>query len=426
MIKSSKQKQNFKNDRVFWFLLITSWLVYVSTIIAKSIYNAEIIEIMNEFSVSKSVAGYATTAYYLTYGFMQLVIAKILPKINIRKYMVITVAAASLCTALVGIATEIWQICVLLGLCGIFHAAAWPGCVYIMGNCLPNRMQPTANGLFSVGFATGFIVSYLFSALFIGFASWTTTFLVFGIGAFIPVILFNISFKKVYTKEDKDETSSKKEENTPAFERINHKIIKNYLLVFFLLVCLTSFLVNIVYYGINNWIPSLMYDVFNMPSSLSTLLSVLVPVVGIVGPLVAIMFTNKHNLWSVMGIFSLSAVALIVLLCFGYSANIVLSLAASIFVLTMLRGTNNTLGVSLVLKTRNLFNAGSFAAIINALASLGASVAPPLTGSIIDNFGRSVYYIFLFIVLLISVLLVFILNRITKRLRVLRNSVLEK
>lgn len=427
MPKLLKQTNKFNNDSVYWFLLISSWLIYVFTIVAKSIYNAEIIEIMNAFDINKTVAGYATTAYYFTYGFMQLVIAKILPKINLRKYVVVTVTAASISTALVGVASEIWQICILLGLCGIFHAAVWPGCVAIMGKWLPLHMQPTANALFSVGFATGFIVSYLFSALFIGFASWTTTFIVFGIGTLIPIFLFNISFKKVYKKDNvEDETSSEKQANAPAFGRINHKIIKNYLIVFFLLVCVTSFLVNVAYYGINNWIPNLMYDVFNMPSSLSTLISVLVPIVGIIGPLVAIIFTNKYNLWHVMGIFTLSAVALIILLSFGYSINIVLSLAASVIALTMLRGTNNTLGVSLVLRTINLFNAGSFAAIINALASLGASVAPPLTGSIIDNFGRSVYYIFVFIVLLVSVLLVIILNRITKKLRVLRNTVLEK
>lgn len=423
---SSKQTNKKFNDNIYWFLLISSWLVYVFTIVAKSIYNAEIIEIMKAFDVSKSVAGYATTAYYLTYGFMQLVIAKILPKINIRKYMVITIAAASLCTALVGIATEIWQICVLLGLCGIFHAAAWPGCVYIMGNCLPNRMQPTANALFSVGFATGFILSYLFSALFIGFSSWTTTFLVFGLGAFIPIILFNISFKKVSDNNESNTSNanSSNKDKAPAFESVNHKIIRKYLLVFFLLVCVTSFLVNIVYYGVNNWIPSLMYDEFNMPSSISTLISVLVPIVGIVGPLIAIKFTNKHNLWGVMAAFSLIGAALLLALVFGYNSQMIFALAASILVLTMLRGTNNTLGVSLILRARNLFNAGSFAAIVNALASLGASVAPPLTGSIIDNFGRSVYYVFLFIVLLVSVVLVFILNRLTKRIKLLRKSVL--
>lgn len=427
MLKALKQTNKFNNDRIYWFLLISSWLVYVFTIVAKSIYNAEVIEIMKTFNINKTVAGYGTTAYYLTYGFMQLVIAKILPKINLRKYVVVTVTAASICTALVGIASEIWQICILLGLCGIFHAAVWPGCVAIMGNWLPLRMQPTANALFSIGFATGFIVSYLFSALFIGFASWTITFLVFGIGALIPTILFNISFKKVSsTNESVTQTNEDRKNTTPSFERINHKIIKNYLMVFFTLVCVTSFLVNIAYYGINNWMPSLMYDVFNMPSSLSTLVSVLVPVIGIIGPLIAIRCTDKHNLWGVTAVFLSSAGLLILLLSFGYNINIVLSLASSVIALTMLRGSNNNLGVSLVLRARNLFNAGSFAAIINALASLGASVAPPLTGSIIDNFGRSAYYMFLFAVLLISVILVFILNKITKRLRILKNTVLEK
>jgi len=152
----------------------------------------------------------------------------------------------------------------------------------------------------------------------------------------------------------------------------------------------------------------------------------LVPIAGIAGPLIAIRLTSKHNLWYVAAIVTSVAAVLIFAMIFGYKTNIIFSLTASIVLLTALRGTNNTLAASLVLRTRNLFNAGSFAAIINALASLGASVAPPLTGKIIDVLegNRTVYYIFLFVVLFASVVLMLILNKLTKKLRVLRKSVL--
>ena len=424
-VLTSKNKNGINNDRVYWYLLISVWMIYVCTMIAKSIYNAEIIEIMNAFKVNKTVAGYATTAYYLTYGFMQLVIAKILPKIDIRKYIVITVSLAAVCTALVGAVTEIWHIWILLALDGIFHAAVWPGCVLIVGKYLPVRMQASANALLSVGFATGFILSYLFSALFIGLGKWELTFWIFGLITLIPVLLFNISLKKV-EKTSENVQESDKTSSSSEFNHLNHKLIQRYLTVFFITICVTSFLVNIVYYGVNNWIPNLMYDVFSVPSSVSTLVSVLVPIAGIAGPLIAIRLTSKHNLWYVSaGITSVSVVLLFAMI-FGYNTNIIFSLTASIVLLTALRGTNNTIATSLVLKTRNLFNAGSFAAIINALASLGASVAPPLTGRIIDAFGgdRTMYYIILLVVLFASVVLMFVLNRLTKRLRVLRKSVL--
>jgi len=429
-------KNSFQENKDAWLLLISCFLVYVAMMVCKSIYNAEIIEVIKEFKITKAVAGYPTTAYYFTYGFAQLVIAKVLPKLNLHKYLLITMSLSGISTFLVSFANEMWQILILFALNGIFHAALWPSCVLVIGKYLPVRMQSTANGLMSVGFAVGFIISYLSSALFIGISDctqkfvgisgWKITFLIFGALTLIPTIIFSSKLKKA-EKNNETNLVADKAPDSNVSKHLNHKLIKKYLAVFYSLVLIVIFLVNTAYYGVNTWIPNLMSDEFNVSSEFSTLLTVLVPIVSLIGPLWAIKFTNHHNLWYVAigfcGIPTLSAI----ILSFAYKSNLIFSLSMSIIVITALRGTINTTSTSLALKTRKLFNAGSFTAIINALASLGASAAPPLTGGIIDAYkgNRTAYYIFIFTILFISIIIMFILNRITKRIRVLKKSVFE-
>lgn len=438
MIKAKKSSKNsFHENKDAWLLLISCFLIYVAMMVCKSLYNAEIIEVIKEFKISKAVAGYPTTAYYFTYGFAQLLIAKILPKINLRKYLLVTMSLSAICTFLVSVSTELWQILILFALNGLFHAALWPSCVLVIGKYLPVRMQSTANGLMSVGFAVGFIISYLSSALFIGISDWThsfigirgwkITFLIFGALTIIPTILFAANLKKADKNKQNDVEETKSQSNN-AGKHLNHKLIKKYLAIFYFLVLVVVFLTNIAYYGVNTWIPNLMNDEFNVNSEFSTLLTVLVPIVSLIGPLLAIKFTNRHNLWFVAIGFCVVPSLVSLILSFAYASNLILSLSMSIIVITSLRGTINTVSTSLSLKTRNLFNAGSFTAIINALASLGASASPPLSGGIIDAYkgNRIAYYIFMFVILFVSTVILFILNRLTKRIRVLRSSVLEK
>ena len=416
---------SFKDNKSDWILLISVWLFYVSMMVNKSIYTAEIIEIMNYFNVDKSTASYATTAYYFTYGFMQLVFAKLVSKINVRKYLTVMILLSGVCTFLVGSTTSLWQSCLLLGLNGIFHAGVWPGCLSVVSRYISPNMQTTANGVLSVGFAAGFILSYITSALFIQISTWKLTFWLFGILT-IPATLF---FERMYRKAEKstvvsETQKSQKQTVNKEFEHLKHTLIQKLLRIFFLLACLLAFLANVVYYGISNWVPTLMYDVFNMPSSISTLLSVLVPIVGIFGPFIAIWLGKRHNVFKVCIIHTVIYSIFILALLFFYRINFLFSLVASVLSLMVIRGVTNTLGIALVLKARNIYNPAVFASIINAMASLGASVSPPVTGAILDNFGRPTYYIVLLVIAMIWLLLAVLCLKISRRLRVLRKTVL--
>lgn len=197
--------------------------------------------------------------------------------------------------------------------------------------------------------------------------------------------------------------------------------MQKYLNWFYIIVLLVNFFANVVYYGMNNWVPSLIYDVFHLPSSIATLISTLVPVVGTVGPIVALVFTNRYNLWYVITVITSISALLVFIFTFSYNISLIFSVSVSVLVLMLFRGITNSISTTLSLKTHHLFNAGSFIAVINAFSSFGASFAPTVTGKIIDVCSRSWYYIFLFAILLIIIVLILILDRITKRLKVLKN-----
>ena len=111
------------------------------------------------------------------------------------------------------------------------HAAIWPSCLFIVARYLPARMQPTANGLLSAGFATGFILSFVFSALFIQIASWAVTFIVFG-STMLPILAFFIIRLYKAEKKNTDETNSESKSNEPVYH-LNHRLIKRYLHIFY-------------------------------------------------------------------------------------------------------------------------------------------------------------------------------------------------
>lgn len=420
-----KQKNSFKDNKSAWILIISVWLFYVSMMVNKSIYNAEIIEIMNFFKVDKVTSSYATSAYYFTYGFMQLIFAKLVEKINVRKYLVVTVSLSAVCTFLVGCATEIWQTCLLLGLNGVFHAGIWPGCILVVSRYVPPRMQTTANGVLSVGFASGFILSYITSALFIQISTWKMTFWLFGILT-VPVVIF---FTYMFAKAEKsalvsESESTSKQTESKELDHLNHALIQKLLRVFLILVGMIAFLASVIYYGVSNWIPALMYDVFNMPSSISTLLTVLVPIVGIFGPFIAISLSRHNNIFKVCIMLTAIYGAILLTLSFLYKTNFLFSLASSVLSLMIMRGVTNSIGVSVILKVRNIFNPAVLTSILNAMASLGASLGPTFTGAILDNLGRPLYYIILFIISMLSLLIAVLCIKISKKLRILRKTVL--
>ena len=161
---------------------------------------------------------------------------------------------------------------------------------------------------------------------------------------------------------------------------------KKALIFYFVIMLSITLLSNTIYYSVMNWVPNMLYEVFAMPQSISILLTISLPCTSVVGGIVAINYCEKvKNIINVSIVMHLIATIIAIPFAIIYDVNIVLSIVLLIIFNCISAGVRGVFGGVMAFKMRTQINAGSYAAISNAVAALAAGFIPPLAGSIIDS-----------------------------------------
>ncbi len=395
-----KINNNLKNNPIL--IIAVTIFIYVMMVGSKNLYTAEIVEVIKHFKgCDKTKAGLAMTFYFCVYAVMQFVVAKILPKINIIKVTLYATVLSSIVIAITPLCVYIWQVYILFGLNAVLQCTVWPCCIYVVGNYIDDTYVPKANMALGTGYAIGFVLDYLVAALCIQYLDWCAGFYIFGFLYLISGILFCTVIK----------FSDKVVKKGSMILKIGHNTLssfKPHYRTFCFVECVGCFLSTMMYYGVSSWITSLFCDVYNVSSANSALISIIVPVIVIVGPILATSFCEKERYWTVSIIVTLFAVVVGVVLAFLYSVNIWFTLIASILFLIFSRGVSHIYDTIIPIKSRGFVDAGVFAAITNSFASMGGALGPTVTGKIMDVSSRRVSYLFLAICGVILILTILI------------------
>ena len=401
--KPSNKSLSYKipDDAQHKVLILASVLLYTSYVAAKNLYGAEIVEIMSYFKISKVTASTATSVGFITYAVSQIILAKIFPKLNIIRFVIISSVISVFLIVLIPFCTNIYQIWVIYGIIGITLTGIYPACLSVIGKYIPAKLLPKSTILLGSGFAIAFIMDYVFGAAFVKFFSWKTGFFVFGILLLFAAVFFcfavSASQKRFGTQNRKAETVKK------GFILDNTDFKTVFWFVFF--VSLLGLLANGIYYAVANWVTNLMSDEFGLSSSFSIFLTVFIPIGACIGPVVQSKLCMGRLYWNVFITFLIISLSISLLLFFIYKVNLVVTLLLYVVLIIMLRGAANLLGMEIPMKYRRKFDSGSLGSIINAFSCVGASAGPLFAGSIIDGSGIKVYYLFIgaFIVLSLAI-----------------------
>ena len=172
-----------------------------------------------------------------------------------------------------------------------------------------------------------------------------------------------------------------------------------------------SFLAVSVYRAIINWIPSLMADVFAMNESVSTLITTIVPIAIIIGPMIVIDCCEKHKNTMLVGtVFFGASLPFILYMVLFYDFNVVVSLIVLVIFLNLLYGARVIFSSVVAFKMKDQLNAGAYSALGNAFASFGVSFAPTIVGAIIETSGWAVSYFAIMIMVVVIVLILIALS----------------
>lgn len=380
-------------------LIFASVFMYVLMMGSKNVYTAELVVLQGVFSVSRAQVSLAMTYYFITYAVSQLILSLFMGRINLKIYLTVTAGVSAFLTAMLGFAKSIEFMYLICAINGVMQAGIYSGCMAVLNKYVPNKMLPFANKMMTGGTVLYGVISYGTPALFVGSGLWNVPFILLGALFLLSIVFFFLSVQRM-----------KSYSHAYVYDIVNPKIssekIKPYIeissqkgkIFYITVMLLISFLGNTVYYCVLNWVPNMLHDVFSMPQEFSILITLLVPLISGVFSIYSISECEKRkNIITVSAIFYFVSLVGIVLLCFFFTSNIVLSIILVAVYLGATSGGRAVFGGVIAFKMNSVVNSGSYLASSNAIAAFVAGIVPTLIGTIIDNgvgvqgYGTSYY-----------------------------------
>ena len=399
-------------------LIFACFFLYTASMAAKGVFAAEVKYIIDMWDLTQAKAQMANTWYFVAYGLVQVFLSIIIGKIDVRKYLIVTVPIAALFTALMGVATRIEGIWVYFGLTGAFQAAIYAGSYWVLGNYLPNALLTKANKIMNMGYAVGTVVAYALSALFIGYDLWQVPYFIIALVFLLSLVVFAVvtknakKFAKINLMLDEVKQMEQPKNTKPL---LNIKTKKD-IAVFFVVALIFTFMFTSFYYAVMNFITSTLVEVHGVNQDVSIYVSIIAPIAIITGPMLTISACEKDRDFIRQTIkFLLILLPIPLLLAFFYKVNVILYLLLAVAFVVLANGIKSITLSIMVFKMKNQINTGSYSAISNAIASLAAGVAPVVIGAIKDASGWvACYWVIFFVVAIVVLLLVLVRWLLTK------------
>ena len=401
MISESLINRKYKAG---YFLIFTCTFLYAALMAAKGIFTAEISELIVVFDTDKPTASLASTYYFIVYATVQIIMALFMGKLDMKKYLSVTIPISAVCTALMGLATRIEHMWIIFALNGLFQAGMWGGIVFVITRYLPASMLAKGNTIINAGYALGNVVAYALSALFVSFGLWRLPFFIAGGLSFIAVILFiysiNLSIKyqsvpdvrNSLTEQGKDnkKTAKKDLDADQPLVVLNNKKKKT---LFYGIDLFMSFLFTVPYYAIMNWLPNALVDNYGFSNDVAIYISILAPIATLLGPTLTIMSCDKvKNFIKPTLFYALIMLPIPLILALFYKVHFIIIIVLSVAYLTLANGVKAVTLSVVSIKLRTQINAGMIGTLNNATASIAAATVPTVIGAVIERAGWQVSY----------------------------------
>lgn len=400
------ERQARKKMTASGLLLALCWMAYTCSLIGKVNYSASITQVEAFFGVSHAEAGMVSTFYFFAYGAGQIINGLLCKKYNI-KYMVFgSLFLSGVINFAVGLTKNFAVIKWLWLINGLSLSVLWPSLIRLLSETFSKRRMVTASVIIGTTTATGTFITYglgsLYAALGVFRFSFYTAAVVLPLGALVWFFSFSKLTKKAKVEGEKeDEEDGVVVLQAQSADKAQGKVkMTRPILITVLLLCLFAVATNFIKDGLTTWIPSILKEEYGLPASLSILLTLFLPVLGIFGNL----FSNKlyrffGDFIIVVGVLFLGATALVG----GVIASLSLRVAAITliaFALTyFLAGSSNSTITSVFpLQMKGKINSGLIAGIINGCCYIGSTISSYGLGAVADKWGWSTVFWLLFAV----------------------------
>ena len=397
-------QEKIKTNHSPIILIVLCFLVYVLAYLGRYSYSSNINSIMEYYHVNKENAGLVGTFFFVSYGIGQVLHGLLCKKYNPKYSVSIALLISSLMNLLIGITDEhnftflkfYWLIN------GMVQSILWSSLIRLLNEYLPKKSLNTAIFMMALPASVGTFVVYGLSSLL---SALEIHFKVLFIIGFIVLFVVAIVWFLVVDKLKKSCLELKEEQVEEKQELETSKVAKGFALVFAILA-IFAISNNLVKDGLTTWMPTILKEKYDLPNSLSTFLTVFLPLFAVFGSTAAIFLNKKlKNFIYVCGVLYLIAFVMFLCVILLLNSNIwILPLGCFMIVTCAMGGVNNVLtNIFPMLYSKK--NAGLIAGVLDGFCYVGSAITAFLLGSVADNYGwNNVFYILISVCLLMIII----------------------
>ena len=376
------------NNKKSNLLIFLCWLAYTSAYVARLNYNASMVEILAQLDITKEAAGTVSSFFFFAYGAGQLVNGLLSKKYNTKYSVAVALIGSCVINFSMTYCQGIEMMKYLWMLNGVFQSILWSSLIKTLSDNLSDDKLSKAVMAMSTTVASGTFTAYGLAALFSALQmKWTTIFYVSSavVGIVAVIWLAGMGSIQKTKKEASEET-----------KQTRQKLTLTPVLVLSIVVILVSAVTNgFIKDGVTTWVPSILKEEFGVPSSLSIIVTLLLPVVSIFGASLVKMLRKKQENENILnGIFYLGATVLSGLIILTISLKSVpLTLVLFGGIACLMAAVNNVITSVVPLYSRDKIDSGLSAGLLNTFCYVGSTLATSLLGKIADTKGwNDVFY----------------------------------
>ena len=382
MLKISDAKQK----KLIYILCI----MYACVYLAKLNYGALAVEIIKEMGCTKSAAGLVGSFFFFSYGIGQVVNGFLAKYMNEKYFMTAALFGSALCNLSmcfapnVGVMKYIWLVN------GIVMSPLWCNVVKVQGKYISDKNMPRSLTMVGLTTPVGTAVNYGLCAVIILFANWRVSFYIAAALMTIMAILWYFTLNDIEHSAEGVEAVTVDKGNKADKKNGSPKAkIPAAMLIGLVIMFIAGGFTQYAREGMNAWVPSILYEVYKLPTTLSVALTLFLPLVGALSNFSLVAIERKCKdflLISVMFVGLAALFVIILLVCYPLNSAAI-TLTCFIVISMCCAAIANITTNHIPLYYRDKFDTGSMAGIGQGVCYVGSTLSTFTLGYVADKGG---------------------------------------
>ena len=375
---------SIKKSRV---VVIVLWLVYASAYFGRTCYSAAIASIVNDGIYSKADIGIVGTVFFVCYGVGQIVNGILGDRINPFKMVLFGAFLSGICCISIAFAESISAMSVIWGANGIFQSMLWSPLLRIYSETIHKGLRHKAVLNIALSLPVGTVCSYLVSTFIIKYTSYKYVFISGGIVIFIMFLIAFLSFLSIRNGIAKERRAVLLSADNDTPEKTN--LWKVILLSGLFVILVPSFFHGMMRDGITNWVPTMITEVYGVSPSLSTFLTIALPIFNAFGAYAVTPLYKKFGENEMKTAGATAAVALVPMLLLMLIGKVSVFVAVLLLALTTasMYALNYLIISRVPVRFASYSCTSSISGILNSFAYIGCSVSVYGFGAVSQKMG---------------------------------------